>query len=103
MTAEIDLRRLMNGLFAAWAISAEAAVTREGDDSVVRVRQGGLVVLTLRRRIEPFGAVWRVEAPGARARAHRSVQGALRTAGAILAPDRPRARVLFAAGLEHGG
>jgi hypothetical protein len=41
--------------------------------------------------------VWEVGPEDGRARAHPSAQGAIRSLGALLAPDRPRGRVVFAA------
>lgn len=96
---EAHLRQFLDGLLVAWAVDATVETWRAGDELHAVVRDGGGALCEVRRGVAPFGAVWRVEAPGARPRTHPSVQGAIRSLGTILAPARPVGRVTFAGGL----
>mgnify|MGYP003700880339 CR=1 FL=1 len=89
------LVRFLDGLLAAWAV--DGAVTPDGDAAATIVRVDGPAIRVL-RTVEPFGVAWTIEAAGERTRRHASAQGAIRTLGALLAPDRPAGRVVFAAG-----
>lgn len=97
---DAELRLFLEGLIRAWSLDARVEASREAADLVARVvHQGGQELCRVRRGRRPFGVVWTVAAPDARTRTHPSAQGAIRSLGAILAPARPMARVMFAGGM----
>ena len=96
---ETQLRQFLEGLLVAWAVDGAIETRRDGDDVRAVVQHDGREICDVRRSIEPFGAVWRIAAPGEKTRAHPSAQGAIRSLGAILAPARPVGRVMFAGGM----
>ena len=96
---DADLRIFIEGLAAAWRADVSIVACAEGDVLTATLRSKEAVVAEVRRELQPFGVVWRVQAPGGRERLHPSAQGAIRSLGAILAPDQPMARVMFAGGM----
>ena len=96
---EDDLKRFVEGLLTAWSVTATVTAEPAADGLAVCVDQHGARLCQVSRRVTGFGAAWRIEAPGRRARTHPSAQGAIRSLGDILAPSRSIARVAFASGL----
>lgn len=96
---ETDLRQFLEGLLVAWAIDAAIETGKQDADVVAWMRPAGAAAIKVTRGVRPFGVFWEVAPAGANARAHSSAQGAIRSLGAVLAPERPMARVLFAGGM----
>ncbi len=87
-------RVLLEGVAAAWESGAELRF----DPAAPRCRflRDGAEAAIVSVERQPFGAVWRVAAPGRRERAHASVLPALRGLRGLLCPERPGGRVFFA-------
>ncbi len=99
MTTNIDMRQFLEGLLVALSVAGRVEAGETGDGLWGRIDRDDGPAIHVRRQRNAFGFIWEIEAEGERARAHPSAQGALRSLGALLAPDRPRGRVLFAADL----
>jgi len=94
---ESEMRRFLEGLLTAWSVEGEASAAAIPDGVSGRISRPGLHEIAVTRRCLPFGVAWEVGAAGARTRAHPSSGGAIRSLGALLAPERARGRVVFAA------
>lgn len=96
---ETELRQFLEGLLVAWRTDAAIETAREAADVVAWVRPRAGAVVEVRRGVRAIGVVWEVAAGGGRPRPHPSAQGAIRSLGAALAPERSMARVMFAGGM----
>ena len=95
-----DMRTFLDGLLTAWDADGLVTAAETSDGVTGRIERSGAPTVAVARRNLAFGIVWEVQADGARARAHPSAQGAIRSLGALLAPVRPRGRVVFASGRD---
>ena len=99
MTAA-QFRQFLEGVAVAWDIDAEISIAGDAAGLAAEVRTAGRPICRIKREQQPFGIVWQIDADGARVRSHPSIQGAIRSIAAILAPDRPMGRVMFATGMD---
>ena len=86
-------RTLIEGAVAAW--TAPVTLAFDEDTAVCRISRDDESFVTVNVEMAPFGVVWRIAAPGQRARVHASVVPALRGLRTILCPERGGGRVLF--------
>ena len=94
--APADLQAFLQGLLTAWSINGAALACSAIDGGVSgSISRAGSPTVHTRRMQAKFGIVWQVETEGARPRAHKSAQGAIRSLGAALAPERAVGRVMF--------
>jgi len=91
------MRVFLEGLLHAWAVDGAVEVRPLEDGMLGRIDRTGRAAIRVTRRRLPFGIAWEVGPEDGRRRAHPSVQGAIRSLGALLAPERTRGRVVFAA------
>ncbi len=90
-----DLCRFIEGLLAAWSVAAEVTAAEIPGGVEARIARASAPDILAKRTHTPAGIIWEVQAMGERARVHASAQGAIRSLGGHLAPERPAARVLF--------
>jgi hypothetical protein len=89
--------KFVEGLLIALSIDASVKVDLiEGGVECRIDRPSGQLPIYIRRTLQQFGIAWEIWEEGGRRRAHPSAQGVIRSMGALLAPERPRGRVLFA-------
>jgi hypothetical protein len=92
-----QMRKFAEGLLIALSVEASVAVDVIEGGAECRVdRPTGELPIYIRRNRQQFGIIWEIWEEGGHRRAHPSAQGAIRSIGALLAPERPRGRVLFA-------
>ena len=90
------MRRFLEGLLTAWSAEGEVHAEVAADGVVGRIERADAPTLFVWRRHLPFGIVWEVGRADSPPRAHPSAQGAIRSLGGHLAPERARGRVVFA-------
>jgi hypothetical protein len=92
-----ELEALLAGLLRLWQVEARLEVARNGGGLKAIVAANAAQV-TIEQSIQPFGIAWHVQADGKRRLAYPSTIGMIRHLREVLAPERGRARVVFAAG-----
>lgn len=91
-------RVLVTGALGIWRV--EAALSFADGENRCGIALGGHEVAAISAEIQPFGPVWRIQAPGRRDRVHASIGPALRGLREIICPERAAGRVLF---VSEGG
>ena len=96
MDTSAELKRFLTGLCAALDVEAEVvtSISALGTEAAIH-RNGQKTIFVSRERMD-LGIVWSISTEVSRKRRHPSAQGAIRSLAALLAPNKPAGRVLFA-------
>jgi len=96
MDTAAEFKRFLTGLCAALDAEAEVVTSLGALGTEAAIHRTGQKTIFVSRERMDLGIVWSISTEVSQKRRHPSAQGAIRSLAALLAPNKPAGRVLFA-------